>query len=104
MMKTLLRAGANVDAKDECGRTCLYHAVRSRLSFAIIDLLLQFGANVNAHCNMQYGGRSPMDVANRQQTVHILDIVRERRLRIFNQMDEIGIPREIQEKYLMPSL
>jgi hypothetical protein len=104
IMETLLRSGSDVDAKDERGRTCLYLAVRKRLSWATIDLLLQYGANVNTRCSMQWGNTSPMDIANPVQRHYILDVVRERRLRIWNQMHARKIPREIQETFWMPSL
>lgn len=100
--EALLRAGANVDDRDAEGCTCLWYAVANNMPMAIIDLLLQFGANPNAKNKMQYGGRSPMDIANAPQRAHILDVVRERRLVIFNQMNVVGIPREIQENFLMP--
>ena len=103
-METLLNAGADVDAKDERGRTCLYHAVRERLCATTKDLLLQFGANVNAHCNMQYGGLTPMDIASAAQAAHIAGVLQQRRLRVWLQMKKRDIPREIAENYLMPPL
>ncbi|KAL7580945.1 hypothetical protein ACA910_005762 [Epithemia clementina (nom. ined.)] len=48
IITTLLDYGADIDAKDDCGYTSLYLAYQSE-HMGIVDLVIQRGANVNAH-------------------------------------------------------
>ena len=59
-IQALVAAGANVDAKDEKGRTPLHYAVELRVHPKVIQVLLDAGADVNARD--LYGG-TPLDRA-----------------------------------------
>lgn len=51
-----LNAGANVNARDEIGRTPLHFAAESNKNSAVLAVLLGAGANINARSN--FGGTS----------------------------------------------
>ncbi|TPX34169.1 hypothetical protein SmJEL517_g03159 [Synchytrium microbalum] len=59
ILESLLAEAADVDAKDENGWTALHHASaqprddRQDNRFALIDVLLQYGANIDARANDQ---------------------------------------------------
>ena len=57
IMRMLLSAGANVNAKDAWGETLLHAAAATRRCGCIVELL-KAGADVNAH---NYNGSTPLD-------------------------------------------
>ena len=57
---TLLRAGANVNARGEAGRTPLHRAAANNPDPAVVRLLLEAGAEVNARGTL---GRTPLHEA-----------------------------------------
>ena len=48
LVELLLLGGADVTLEDECGATALYHAVIKNRHWKVIQLLLTYGADVNA--------------------------------------------------------
>lgn len=66
VVKSLLKAGADVDARDVGGRTALHYALEL-YSFSkckeVLELLLEAGANINIHCSSY--GDTPLHTAAR---------------------------------------
>lgn len=66
-----LKAGANVDARNEDGLTPLHKAAASSKTPAVVDALLKGGANVNAR---DEGGSTPLHFAAlRSKTPAVVD-------------------------------
>jgi ankyrin repeat protein len=61
--KVLLENGADIDEKDEGGKTALMHAIFFVNKPAVVRLLLENGANVNA--KDKYGRTALMMASNR---------------------------------------
>jgi ankyrin repeat protein len=57
IIKILLQAGANPDLQDSTGNTALHYACRMNLDTQHIDLLLEWGVQVNIQSHMQ---RTPL--------------------------------------------
>lgn len=101
IMEKLLRAGAQVDKRDGFGRTCLWHAA-ARGDKTSCDLLLQYGANPNASCSMQYGNLSPLDKAPQHLKRHILKVVQDRQLATHMALMPQDLPPELVDTYILP--
>ena len=65
MLKTLLDAGANADARDEMDESLLYYAVREK-NIGLVKVLLKEGADVNTPFRGCYTqGRSPLHLVSK---------------------------------------
>jgi hypothetical protein len=102
-MENLLRAGAEVDGRDVFGRTCLWY-VAQRCLLRSCNLLLQYGANPNKRCRMQYGNFSPLDKAPDALKNHMLQVIRDRRLSTQLALSTQGLPPELLHDFIMPEL
>ena len=69
VVKVLLAAGADVEAKDEDGRTALHRAARAGHG-DIVKVLIEGGADVEAQ---EKDGRTPRDVAKHKGILRLLD-------------------------------
>jgi len=78
LIKLLLRAGANIDARDIYGCTALMEAAY-RSEAKLVSLLLKLGANPR----LKWMGRSALDIARREQRAGNVLVI-ETALRIFS--------------------
>ena len=68
----LLKAGADVNAKDEHGCTALHVAVNAK-NYAMVQLLIQYGANVNEKSNK----KTPLHIAVNKKKIDIVQLLIE---------------------------
>ncbi len=78
MSRLLLDHGANIEVKDEGGRTVLHHAVRAsryEKDEALISLLLDRGADINATDNEM---RTPLHYAANRVSIGTYQLLKDR--------------------------